>query len=288
MIRSMTAFARRESRGEWGTISWELRSVNHRFLELSLRLPEEWRLLEPLIRERLRGPLQRGKVEAVLRYQPGINLAPQITLNEPLAKQLARISREVDALLYNAAPVSSMDVLRWPGVLQEEQPELDALHHTVLQLLTETLMELVEHRSREGERIKTLLEQRLRLIEEELARVREYLPATLVGYKEKLMARLAEIQAELDESRLEQELVYLAQKFDVHEELDRLGSHVAEVRRVLERGETVGRRLDFLMQELHREANTLGAKSVHMTTTRASVELKVLIEQMREQIQTIE
>jgi len=288
MIHSMTAFARCERQGEWGTAAWELRSVNHRYLEAGVRMPESVRDLEGVVRERLRTALKRGKVEAGLRLQTGEAAASGVSLDVELARQVVHASREVDSLLYNPAPVSSMDVLRWPGVIRTEQADPEALKAALLELLDEAIAELLEARAREGAQLRGFIEERLAAVGAEVERVRTRVPEVLAAQRERLLARLEEVRAELDPARLEQEMVLLAQKIDVTEEMDRLGAHVKEVGRVLKQGGAVGRRLDFLMQELNREANTLGSKSQDAETTRSSVELKVLIEQMREQVQNIE
>lgn len=289
MIRSMTAFSRREGQGEWGSLQLELRSVNHRYLEVTPRLPEELRALEPKLRERIGQRLGRGKVDCNVRYQPPETSASgELAVNMDLVKQLAHASREVDGIIYNPAPVNSLDVLRWPGVLESPGVDEEQLHGALLGVLDEALEELNENRAREGEKLKAIILQRCDGIEGVVAEVRERLPQVLEAARRRLHDRLAELKQELDQERLEQEMVVLAQKLDVDEEMDRLATHVEEVRRVLESDEPVGRRLDFLMQELNREANTLGSKSADSETTRASVELKVLIEQMREQIQNIE
>jgi len=287
-IHSMTAFARREGQGPWGTVTWELRSVNHRYLEVSLRLPEAVRDLEGAVRERLRSGLGRGKVDAGLRLQTDEATAASISLDVDLARQLAHASREVDSLLYNPAPVSSMELLRWPGVIKTAQADPEALKEAAMALLEETLGELIAARAREGAALRQFIEERLEAVSAEVAKVKTRVPEVLTSVRERLQTRLAEVKGELDPARLEQELVLLAQKIDVTEEMDRLDAHVKEVRRVLKGGGAVGRRLDFLMQELNREANTLGSKSQDSETTQSSVELKVLIEQMREQIQNIE
>ena len=288
MIHSMTAFARCERQGEWGTAAWELRSVNHRYLEAGVRMPESVRDLEGVVRERLRTALKRGKVEAGLRLQTGEAAAAGVSLDVELARQVVHASREVDSLLYNPAPVSSMDVLRWPGVIRTEQADPEALKAALLELLDEAIAELLEARAREGAQLRGFIEERLAAVGAEVERVRTRVPEVLAAQRERLLARLEEVRTELDPARLEQEMVLLAQKIDVTEEMDRLGAHVKEVGRVLKQGGAVGRRLDFLMQELNREANTLGSKSQDAETTRSSVELKVLIEQMREQVQNIE
>ncbi len=287
MIHSMTAFARRESQGDWGSFTIELRSVNHRYLELALRLPEEVRMLEPRIRDKINQSLGRGKVDCNIRYQAPAEYAT-LEINRELVTQLAHITREIDGILYNAAPVNSFDVLRWPGVLQQPTPEPEQVHAAAMSLLDAALGELIETRRREGDKLKELISQRCAAMAEIVGQVNTRRPEVLARARERLDARLAELRGELDQARLEQELVLLAQRLDVEEELDRLNAHLDEVRRVLEQKEPVGRRLDFLMQELNREANTLSSKSQDVDTTRYAVDLKVLIEQMREQVQNIE
>jgi uncharacterized protein (TIGR00255 family) len=288
MIRSMTSFARCEALGDWGSLQLELRSVNHRFLELNLRLPEELRVLEPKIRERLNKLLGRGKVDCNVRYQAPANQAGELVINTELVKKLAHASREVDALLYNASPVSSLAVLQWPGVLQAPGLDEGRLRSETLLLLEQAIEELNKNRGREGEKLKGIILKRCEAAAEVVTTVRARLPEVLEGVRNRLRERLAELRQELDTQRLEQEMVIAAQKLDVDEEMDRLETHLAEVRHVFDSDQPVGRRLDFLMQELNREANTLGSKSADSETTRASVELKVLIEQMREQVQNIE
>lgn len=289
MIRSMTAFARQEGDGEWGSLQLELRSVNHRYLEVNPRLPDEMRQLEPKLREHIGKRLGRGKVDCTIRYQPPqANISGELNINHDLVKQLAHVSREIDGLIYNPAPVNSLEVLRWPGVMESTAVDPEQLQGAALAVLDAALDELDENRQREGEKLKAIILQRCDNIAEVVTAVRQRLPEVLAGVRQRLKDRLEELRQELDENRLEQEMVIQAQKLDVDEEMDRLETHIAEVRHVLERDEPVGRRLDFLMQELNREANTLGSKSADSETTRASVELKVLIEQMREQIQNIE
>jgi uncharacterized protein (TIGR00255 family) len=288
MIRSMTAFARKENQGEWGALQLELRSVNHRYLEVSPRLPEELRVLETKLRERIAQRLGRGKVDCNVRYQAPQSGAEGIKLNLDLVKQLAHASREIDNILYNAAPINSLEVLRWPGVLETAGVDEEQLQEALLALLDQALEEMNDNREREGEKLQAIILQRCDAIEEVVAQVKQRLPEVLANLRKRLEDRLGELKQELDPTRLEQEMVLQAQKLDVDEEMDRLATHIAEVRRVLKGNEPVGRRLDFLMQELNREANTLGSKSADSETTKASVELKVLIEQMREQIQNIE
>ena len=288
MIRSMTAFARQEHKTPWGVLCWELRSVNHRYLELSLRSPEEFRALESRTREGIGARLKRGKVDGTLRYQPVAATPTEFALNEDLLRALLEVNGRIEGMMENPARTRSIDLLKWPNVLQVVEHDLGQLQAEAVSLLEATLQEMVETRLREGAMIKALLIQRCQEIRRQVELVRGQLPAILDGQRRKLTARLEELELKFDPARLEQELVYLVQKMDVQEEIDRLHVHLDEVERVLEQDEPVGRRLDFLMQELNREANTLGSKSVDAVTTRAAVEMKVVIEQMREQIQNIE
>ena len=288
MARSMTAFARQELAKDWGTLTLELRSVNHRYLDVSLRLPEDFRNLESKIREKISAKLARGKVDVGLRFLRTETSSGEIIIDKELVQQIANASREIDHILYNPEAVSSLDLLRWPGVIKT--PELDSaeLTTTLFELLDVTLEELLEGRVREGEKLAGLIQQRCQSISDVIVEVKKRLPEIMQIWREKLLKRIQDASVEVDENRLEQELVIIAQKTDVDEELDRLATHVTEVERVLKEQKPIGRRLDFLMQELNREANTLGSKSIDTETTKASVDLKVLIEQMREQIQNIE
>jgi len=292
MIYSMTAFSRQEGDTENGHLVWELRSVNHRFSEVSLRLPEELRFLEPKIREQVAKRIKRGKIDATLRFQTtnqsADNEPPALEIDKALVEKLAHVTREIDQLLYNAAPINALEILQWPGVLKAPEKHTQQLVVDAQALLETALVDLLDSRAREGEKLKAVIEARCAAIDTQMKIVTERLPEILRATRERLEKRLAEIQGELDPARLEQEVVLLLNKADVDEEIERLKAHVGEVRRVLAQDEPVGRRLDFLMQELNREANTLGSKSVHTDTTAVSVELKVLIEQMREQIQNIE
>jgi len=287
MIHSMTAFARAEQAGASGTLSWELRSVNHRYLEPHLRLPEALRDLEGAVREALRNGLSRGKVECTLRFSEDSAGKPlQVDLER--AAQLVAAAQSVANLIKQPAALNPLEVLGWPGVLVADAADPQALNQSALALFTQALSELKNGREREGAELAKLLNERLDSILELVVALRELVPQMLAGQRQKILDRCAEMQAELDPQRLEQELVLLAQKSDVAEELDRLSTHVSEVRRVLKSGGAAGRRLDFLMQELNREANTLGSKAFDTRSTQAAVNLKVLIEQMREQVQNIE
>ncbi len=287
-IHSMTAFARHEINLDWGSASWEIRSVNQRYLETYLRLPDQFRSLEPVLRERFRKALQRGKVECALRYEFKQADSGNMVLNETLAQEVIQKARWVSDHVGGSMHVNPLDVLRWPGVLSAQEQDLDQINQAVLQGFDQALSQFIEARASEGEALKQLIEARLEGISEQVAIVRNHLPAAAQWQKERLTHRLEEAKVELEPGRLEQELVMLAQKSDVAEELDRLETHVAESRKVLKKGGACGRRLDFMMQEFNREANTLGSKSISAEITQASVELKVLIEQMREQIQNIE
>lgn len=288
MTRSMTAFARYEEQTEQGTLSWEIRSVNHRYLELAFRLDESFRPLEMAMRKLVSDNLARGKVELTLRYKAPEQQQEQLEINEALAKQVMNRYEQLAKLTADSAPVDILKVLQWPGVIQSPSPDQDALNKAVLQSLDKALEDLLATRAREGAALQAMIEQRCQGIDDIAEQVRTRMPEILENQRHKLKERVAEFEINLDPERLEQEMVLLAQKADVAEELDRLQNHVNEVKHVLQRNEPIGRRLDFLMQELNREANTLGSKSIDTDTTRFSVDLKVLIEQMREQIQNIE
>jgi uncharacterized protein (TIGR00255 family) len=287
MIHSMTAFARAEQAGANGTLSWELRSVNHRYLEPHLRLPEAFRDLEGAVREALRNGLSRGKVECTLRINDD-NTGKALQVDLQRASQLVNAAESVAALIKQPAALNPLEVLGWPGVLVADAADPQALNQVALALFSQALNDLKDGRAREGAELAKLLNERLDSILEQVVTLCELVPQMLAGQRQKILDRCAEMQAELDPQRLEQELVMLAQKSDVAEELDRLNTHVSEVRRVLKAGGQAGRRLDFLMQELNREANTLGSKAFDTRSTQAAVNLKVLIEQMREQVQNIE
>jgi len=285
----MTGFARQEAKHPWGTLIWEVRSVNHRYLEPHFRLPEFIRELEPSLREQMRKSLSRGKVEASFTYQLGNSDGSQeLNLNKVLLKQITDAVGQVNKAVDNTAPLNPLELLRWPGMIADHDIDRDEILKAALDLFKQALTSLVEHRAREGQELKLLIEQRLDGTTEQVKLVRDILPSILQGQRERLLEKLEALKAEPDQDRLEQEMVYLAQKTDVDEELDRLDTHVTEVRRTLKQRGSVGRRLDFLMQELNREANTLSSKSIVTDTTQAAIELKVLIEQMREQIQNIE
>jgi uncharacterized protein (TIGR00255 family) len=284
----MTAFARETATGAHGEFTWELRSVNHRFLEPHIRLPEDLRALEPSVRERLSTRLGRGKVDCSLRYvaRPGADAS--LRVNRHLVTQLLTAGEEVAAMVGRSAEPAWFDLLRWPGVLEEPERDQDAVSREALALLDRALDTLEATREREGARLALLILERCDRLQASVVLVRGLMPKVLDGIRRRLLDRLGELRAELDPNRVEQELALLAQRLDVDEEMDRLAAHIAEVRSVVGSNQPAGRRLDFLMQELNREANTLASKSSDLDVTRAGVDMKVLIEQMREQIQNLE
>jgi uncharacterized protein (TIGR00255 family) len=284
----MTAFARQEAGTPWGGLVWELRSVNSRYLETALRLPDDLRGLEMRARELIQSRLTRGKVDATFRLQTTETVTAALELDDTALQKLLSAAGAVQQRAAGLEPLRVIDCLRWPGVLKAGQIDQEGLTNAALELLAQTLDELVAMRAREGARLAELIQGRVAAMEQIITEVRRILPETIVLFRERLAARLKEVRQELDPNRLEQEIVLFAQKSDVAEELDRLSAHFAEIRRTLKAGGQAGRRLDFLMQELNREANTLGSKSVDIRMTNAAVELKVLIEQMREQVQNIE
>lgn len=287
MVHSMTAFARVEQNGAYGTLSWELRSVNHRYLEPLLRLPETLREVEGTVRETLRNGLSRGKVECTLKLTESTTESG-LHVNQARAQQLIQAAEQIAQQIQQPAALSPLDVLAWPGVLTTQSVDSQALNSAAIELFSSALQQLKESRGREGADLARLISERLDAIQTEVSVLRELVPQMLEQQRQKILTRCQEMQIELDAQRLEQELVLLAQKSDVAEELDRLATHISEVHRVLKTGGAIGRRLDFLMQELNREANTLGSKAIDPRSTQAAVNIKVLIEQMREQVQNIE
>ena len=288
MTKSMTAFARIQQTLDEGELIWEIRSVNHRFLELHLKMPEDFRASETRFREILQHRLKRGKVECFLRFNANTQQSAGIKINPQQAKSLVSACQEINDLLHQPSEVDPMEVLQWPGVVQESKLDMKPVLVACETSLNKALDDLIANREREGGRMRDLILQRCESIQKIVNKTRKKMPEIQARYQKKIRERLDAINIEVNHDRLEQELVYLAQKMDVDEEIDRLDSHLKEMNDVLNRDEAVGRRLDFLMQELNREANTLGSKSADISSTNASVELKVLIEQMREQIQNIE
>ena len=284
----MTGFARREVSGPWGTLVCEIRSVNHRFLEAGFRLPDELRQTESELRQRLAKEIKRGKVDCSMSYRrlQGADSALQVDA-QALDRLTARV-RDIVRVLPDLYTVNVLDVLRWPGVIRDDSDVGDELLVAARAVFGATVEDLVAARAREGERLRELLELRCSALEGLVAQVRARLPEVQVRVRAKLNERLAELQVNVDHDRLEQELALLLQRLDVDEELDRLAGHIVEIRRVIGGNEPAGRRLDFLMQELNREANTLSSKSQDLETTRSAVDMKVIIEQMREQVQNVE
>lgn len=287
MIRSMTAYARREIKGDWGSAAWELRSVNQRYLETYIRLPEQFRSLEPVVRERIRARLTRGKVECNLRFDLDPGAQSSLQLNEKLAKQLVEAAQWVK-MQSDEGEINPLEVLRWPGVMLAEEQDLDAISTELLLALETALDDFISARESEGAALKVMIEQRLDGVSAEVLKVRAHMPNILQWQRERLVSKLEDAQVQLENIRLEQELVLMAQRVDVAEELDRLEAHVKETHKIMKKEEAVGRRLDFMMQEFNRESNTLASKSINADVTTSAIELKVLIEQMREQIQNIE
>ncbi|MBQ1784137.1 MAG: YicC family protein [Gammaproteobacteria bacterium] len=287
-IYSMTGFARIDLQKPWGSASWEIRSVNQRFLDTYFRLPEQLRSLESQLRDRCRDALTRGKVEISLRFEPGGDSRAKLKLNEALANELMRCAHWVNDQTTSAMHINPIDLLRWPGVLESGNLDLEAITADLLAAFDEALTALKEARGREGAALAGLLHERLDGIDTQVAFVRERMPAVLAWQRERLTGKLAEFKEQLDPARVEQEIILIAQRIDVAEELDRLTTHLKETRKLLKQGGNIGRRLDFMMQEFNRESNTLASKSINADITMAAVELKVLIEQMREQVQNIE
>ena len=287
MIHSMTAYARKEFKGDWGTAVWEIRSVNQRYLETYIRLPEQFRGLEAVLRERFRKQLQRGKVECNLRFEASAANSGALQLNEALAEKLIESANWVSKKA-GKAKLNPVDILRWPGVMEAEEKDMGELSTDLLSFFNETLTEFLESRASEGEKLQAMLEQRLAGITEQAAFVHSKMPEIIEWQRERIQKKFADAKIELDETRVEQELILMAQKLDVAEEIDRLNAHVTETHSILKKGGACGRRLDFMMQEFNRESNTLGSKSISTDITKSAVELKVLIEQMREQLQNIE
>ena len=287
MIRSMTGFARRERQFPWGLLAWELKTVNHRFLEIGCRLPEEFRIAEADFRQSIAGAVRRGKVDCSLHFRPAV-ASTSVEVDAELLAGLSERARQIAAQLGAAARIDVMDLLRWPGVVRDDTRDRTPMIAAAHELLRDALAELPRFRDSEGGRLREALEIRCAGLVDFAARVAERLPEVHARMRTKLLERVAQLTSEFDHDRLEQELAILAQRQDVDEEIDRLRGHVTEIRKTFGVAEPAGRRLDFLMQELNREANTLSSKSQDIETTRAAVDMKVLIEQMREQVQNIE
>ncbi len=289
MINSMTAFARAEHRFELGILTCELRSTNHRFLEIGFHAPEFCRPFEMLIREHIRRFAKRGKVDCLIRFQPAKEIeSSSLIINQSLVKEICLVADKIAEYSKQTATLNPIDVLRFPGVLETKETETKHTQEAVLTVVDSAAKELLAARQREGQELERLFLLRMDLMENELSKVKTRLPQVMLDAKTRLVNRFNEAKLELDSGRLEQEMVMFAQKIDVAEELDRATTHINEFRRALNQDELVGRRLDFLLQEMNRESNTLGSKSVDTVLTHAAVELKVLIEQVREQVQNVE
>jgi len=284
----MTGYAQAVAELPAGNLSLELRAVNSRFLELNFRMGEEFRSLDPVLRERIGDKVKRGKLECRINFNPNEGAGLPNQLDREVLAKLARLSEEAMQAMPNARPLTAADILRWPGMLGQQVLDLDALQATLLKLLDQALADFNQSRAREGDKLKTVLLDRVAAIRAQVAALRPKAPAIVAAFRDKLTRRIEELMTNPDPERLMQEVALFAQKADVDEELDRLETHLAEVERVLSAGGAAGKRLDFLMQELNREANTLGSKAAANDLSQAAVELKVLIEQMREQIQNIE
>ncbi|MFB5142299.1 YicC/YloC family endoribonuclease [Vibrio diabolicus] len=281
MIYSMTAYARKEVKGDWGSAVWEIRSVNQRYLETYFRMPEQFRGLEPVLRERFRKRLARGKVECNLRFEANPAAKGELSINEALASQVIKAAEQVMHMTGELSRINPFQVMQWPGVMETPEQDMDAVNKVLLEAFDGAMDEFIEARAREGENMKALIEQRLDAISAEVVKVRARMPEILEWQRERLFSKFEDAKVELDPSRIEQELILLAQKSDVAEELDRLDSHVKETTNILKKGGAVGRRLDFMMQEFNRESNTLASKSISTDITASGVELKVLIEQIQ-------
>ena len=288
MVYSMTAFSRQQLEHEWGSLTWEIRSVNHRYLEPSVRLPENFRSLENPIRRQLRDKLYRGKIECQLRVRTVEANQIDWQLNLDLISQLTKANLEINNNIGGDYKLSSLDILKWPGVISDQPIDEEIFNKEAMGLFEKALDDLMVVREREGASLRDAILKRIASIQRIIDSIQAKMPSIILKQKENLLNKLEDIKAEFEPTRLEQEITLLAQKADVDEELDRLNSHLQEAKRVLDSGGQIGRRLDFLMQELNREANTLSSKSIVVETTQSAVELKVLIEQMREQIQNIE
>jgi len=287
MIASMTGFARREQAGSWGTLTCELRSVNHRYLEPGFRLPEELRPLESDLRQLLGKHLKRGKVDCTVHLRGAQAAERELRVDAGALARVASALKHVTAAIPGTS-VDAVEILRWPGVVEATTPDSEALLAAGRTLFQQTLDDLGAMRLREGKRLAELIEQRCANLAALVVQVSARLPEIQARIRTRLVERVAELAASVDKERMEQEIALQLQRIDVAEELDRLGGHIEETRRVMGSGEAAGRRLDFLMQELNREANTLASKSQDLDTTRLTVDMKVLIEQMREQVQNVE
>jgi len=288
MTHSMTAFARQESSTESYVLVWEMRSVNHRYLEINIRVPDSLRSIENSIRGAIRSNFTRGKIECHLRYQITENSSSSIKIDTQLVSNLLSATEQIKILSEETSPLGMSEILKWPGVIIDNDSDSLALESDAISLFKKTMEDLKTSRAREGKELGSFIQTRSHSVLEIIAKTRELMPQILTRERNQLLEKISKLKIDVDSSRLEAEIILLTQKADIEEELDRLHTHITEVQRVLTLKESKGRRLDFLMQELNREANTLSSKSIVIETTRSAVDLKVLIEQMREQIQNVE
>jgi len=284
----MTAFSRSSEEYPWGSLVWELRSVNHRYLDVTIKLPEELRSIENDVRTRLNKSIKRGKVECNLRYKAAENIQTKLSVNEEYVDEVMRACQVISTKLHQPSEMDVLEVLKWPGVLEPTEMDLSPVINSALNLFDQAINSMLESRESEGQRLQMMIEDRCKAMTLIVSSERQRRPQVLEKTRNKLLNKVEELKSNYDKDRFEQELLFMTQKMDVDEELDRMESHFVEVEKVLKRNEPVGRRLDFIMQEFNREANTLGSKSTDIETTQSAVELKVLIEQMREQVQNIE
>jgi len=288
MIHSMTAYGRAENSDNQISISCEIRSVNHRYLEIAVRMPEELRPLEQKIRDYISKKIKRGKIECNIRIEQQDTYDEALSINQDLLKNIIDVAENINSDLSTSTSLNSLDLLRWPGVLKKNTLDVKKIDKLLFKIVNQAIDTVINTRQREGKKIKKMITDRCSKIKKIIANIRKIMPTILKNFRKKLTSRIQEISNELDNERLEQELLFISQKMDIEEEIDRLNAHIDEVIRVVDQKGPIGRRLDFLMQEMNRESNTLGSKSYHIKTSNASVELKVLVEQMREQIQNIE
>ena len=288
MTNSMTAFSSCSDEQSWGALVCEIRSVNHRYLDASFKLHEELRGLENTLRTKLTENIKRGKVECCLRYKPDKDQCVEVNINEANAKAVLKACQVISKILHQPSEMNVMEILRWPGVVNDQELDIKPVVEAASQLFEKALHALCETRKSEGGRLQTMIEERISAMKKIVNHERKRRPEVVKQHREKLLNRVEALGIEHDKNRFEQELAYLAQKMDIDEELDRIESHFVEIEKIFSSDEPVGRRLDFIMQEFNREANTLASKSTNIETTQASVDLKVLIEQMREQVQNIE
>lgn len=287
MTASMTAFAHVEKSDEQGTFTWEIRTVNQRYLEPHFRLPENYKALEPMLREKIRAELHRGKVECTLQLCTDTNTST-LQINPSMLEQLQQALQQIEKTLPAVSKASAADILQWPGVIEKTENNSENRYPALFKAFDSALSQIKETRYREGEKLHTFILQRIQSIKESVTMLRQHIPEIIENQQHKIKERCQQLKVDVDPARLEQELVLLLQKTDISEELDRIAAHLSEVKRVLNTQGAIGRRLDFLMQELNREANTIGSKSINAVTTQAAVNIKVMIEQGREQVQNIE